>query len=128
MTSGKKNKKQTFAPAGRVNNSRRIRSSASRSRLLSPACLLVHSDPGFGPSEVDGKRTRSIMAEEKKSPPGRFCLFVSVALLLVSQSPISGERQPLVCLISRVSPFKLPDVSKKKRFERSHCSCLVTLP
>lgn len=104
------------SPAGRVNNSSRIRGGAvhvcCRQRVSS--CTAIP-----GPDSralVAGPKTTTtshltVMAEE--SPPGRFGVFLSVATLalLAAGSPISGEWQLRVPHSDLLSRWSRPQLS-----------------
>lgn len=102
-------------PAGRVNNFWAHQSSRSRSCLLSPTSLQLHSHPGTGPSSSSlrerkknsGTPHRTVMAERTESPPGWLCVLAAVALL-ISATPVSGEWPPHVRHRTRLSRSHKP--------------------
>lgn len=114
------------SPAGRVNNSSRIRGGAihvcCRQRVSS--CTAI---PGpdrralvAGPKTTTSHLT--VMAEE--SPPGRFGVFLSVATLalLAAGSPISGEWQLRVPHSDQLPCWSRPQLSSQTASRLQHKS------
>lgn len=115
------------SPAGRVNNSSRIRGGAIHvccRQRVSSCTAIPGSDRralAAGPKTTTSHLT--VMAEE--SPPGRFGVFLSVATLalLAAGSPISGEWQLRVSRSDLLPCWSRPHLEQLHIYKSLNNSC-----